>query len=127
MLYCIVAVVAAAILGAVAMASISTGISNGRQFRERLAEKAADIARCHLRIEALERMLDESRANVLGVVAPQARESTGPVPLPPEVIAELDEIEEDVVRAELEADIRLQLQLHPEQEPLAIARSVIGA
>lgn len=127
MLLCIGLAIAAAILGAIAVGATSVGVSNGRQYRARLNESAQHLGRAHLRIEVLERMLDESRANALNVPAPRGHEAPELLPLPPEVVAELDEIEDDSTRAELEADVRLQMALNPGADPIALVRSVIGA
>lgn len=127
MLLCYLLAGVAALFGSIAIASTSVTINTARHHSGRLADKTAELARAYHRIDALEQMLDESRAAILNVPAPQPKDARpGPAPLPPEVIAELDEIEDPAVRAEMAADIRVELEQNPEADPLEIARKMIG-
>lgn len=100
----------------------------GRHYRARLSDSRAELDRALLRINSLEQMLDESRANALNVTVPVKSDAklTTRIQLPPEVVAELNEIEDDGDRAELESDIRVQLEADPTADPMTVARRVFG-
>lgn len=93
----------------------------------RLQDRTTELNRAYARIDALERMMDDARATRLNVPAPPLKDATaGPAALPDEVLAELDMIDDPAVRAEMEADIRIEIAAHPDEDPLAIAQRMIG-
>lgn len=127
MTLCFILAGIAAMFGAIAIAATSVNVSTARHHKGRLDDRTRELDRAYGRIGALEQMLDESRARILDVAAPQPRDARpAAAPLPPEVIAELDEIEDPATRAEMAADIRVEIEAHPEQDPLAIAARMIG-
>lgn len=121
----LIAVLATALVAAV-LSSLAIR-SSGKHYRDRLADKAGELDRAYRRIDVLEQMLDESRATALNVNVPVKTETKSTrVVLPDEVIDELAQIEDEGDRAELEADIRVQLEADPTADPIAIARKVLG-
>lgn len=124
MLFCLVAIGVTVILSAVASALLVR--SNTGHHKERLADKVAELDRAYRRIDLLEQMLDESRAHALNVNVPVRAAEPARVELPADVLAELEEIEDVATRAELEADLRVQIEAHPTIDPIVIARQVLG-
>lgn len=125
MLVALLIAVLATAIAAAAIAGLAIR-SSGKHYRERLADKCGELDRAYRRIDVLEQMLDEVRATALNVTVPVKSDAPARVVLPPEVIAELNEIEDVADRAELEADIRVQLEQDPAADPIAIARKVLG-
>lgn len=121
----LIAVLATALAAAV-LASLAIR-SSGKHYRDRLADKAGELDRAYRRIDVLEQMLDESRATALNVTVPVKNDAKpARVILPDEVIEELSQIEDEGDRAELEADIRVQLEADPSADPYTVARKVLG-
>jgi hypothetical protein len=127
MLLCIILGAAAAVLGAIAIAAGSIAFTSRAHYRERLLDKSLELDRASLRIDQLERMLDEARAAALHVSGPLGAEMPSLEPLPPKVVDMLADIEDEGVRAEMAADIRIQLEQTPDADPVDVARTVIGA
>ena len=116
---------AAAAIFFILVAAVFFNASSDRHHQRRIDDKTKELDRANRRIDALERMLDESRANVLGVAPPEIS-APATRPRPEGVIEELEQIDDEATRAELEADIRIEMEAHPEQDATAIARRVIG-
>jgi hypothetical protein len=124
-LACLAAIGSTVLLSAVSCAILVH--SNTNHYRARLFDSRNELDRALLRIERLEQMLDESRAHALNVAVPlKSGDVLIKADLPSEVLAELDEIEDAAARADLESDIRIQIDAHPTIDPLVIARGVLG-
>jgi hypothetical protein len=124
-LLCLIAIGATIVIATVASAFVVR--SNNAHHTERLTDKRAELDRAYRRIDVLEQMMDEVRANAHNVTVPvKSGENLTRSELPAEVIAELDEIEDVATRAELESDIRIQMEAKPNVDPMVIARSVLG-
>jgi hypothetical protein len=123
-LLCAVAIAIAILLSALCCAILIR--ANTGHCNRRIADKVAELDRAYRRIDVLEQMLDEVRAHTLNVTTPVKSDAPSRLELPAEVYAELDEIEDVAMRAELEADIRVQMEAHPTIDPVVIARQVLG-
>lgn len=97
------------------------------QYEIRIAEKIQELARAYRRIEHLELTIDEVRSQVLSTsLPPAAAAHSARSPLPEAIANELAAFEDPDVRAELEADARMQLEADPDADPAAIAREMTG-
>jgi hypothetical protein len=123
-LFCLVAIGVTVVLSAASSAILVR--ANTGHYRARLFDSRNELDRALLRINLLEQMLDESRAHALNVNVPVRAAEPARVELPADVLAELDEIEDVAMRAEIEADLRVQIEAHPTIDPIIIARQVFG-
>lgn len=118
----------AALLTALAAAAAALVVVARRLYdglMARAQDREQDLVRAHARIAHLELTLDELRARDLSTSLPALAATTpAQAPLPSEVRAELDEIEDPDHRAELAERARYLIETEPDADPAQIAREL---